>query len=65
MIISYLDVVDAFVGPSKAESVFSADPNGLLPLPVADERVQLVAGWTFEIIENFSGIEIPKLSACR
>jgi hypothetical protein len=65
VVIGDFDLVSPFISPTKAESVFIADPNGMLTRPVSDQGMQLIAGWTFKVIDCFGGIEISELPARR
>ena len=44
MIVHDFHVSRVAIGPHKGEAILIVDPNAVLPLPVAFERFQVVAG---------------------
>lgn len=62
VVISDFNVVSMTVFPGETNSVFVVDPNCVLASPLFMERVELVSGWNFEIVELcccFNHLQFP------
>jgi hypothetical protein len=57
MVIDDLDVPGFAVPPNKANAPLLVDPNAVLPLPVAAQGFQAIAGRRRQIVESLRRID--------
>ena len=62
MVIHYLDVDRACVGPHKADSPLNVDPNAVLSFSVALQRFQVVARRRLHEIQRLGRIQLREFS---
>jgi len=62
MIVHDFHVRDVALYPHKAEAILIVDANAVLPVPVAFERLQMVAGECGQILQSFGFVECRELS---
>jgi len=51
-----------FLGPSEADAILFVDPNTVLSLPVAGERLQSISKWDPQILLCLGGVQKIKFS---
>ena len=65
MIVDDFDVLSAGIGPSETHPELIADPDAVLPLPVALKGRQTIPGWNAKVIQPPCDFQLPKLAAGR
>ncbi len=63
MVIDDLDILDARIGPAKANAELIVDPDAVLYCPVPLERFQMVSGGNSQVVQASGDLQLPKLSA--
>ena len=48
--------------PDKADSPLVVDPDAVLPVPIATQRLQSVARWRGQIAEHLRIVQLPQLA---
>lgn len=64
MVIDDLDVPGFAVSPNEANAPLIVDANAVLPLPVAAQGFQAIAGRCPQIVESLCRIDCDELRAC-
>lgn len=62
MIVHDFHVSGLTLCPHKADAILIVDANAVLPLPVAFERLQMIAGQRGQILQSFGFVECRELS---
>jgi hypothetical protein len=64
MVVNDLDVLGARGRPTKANAPLIVDANAVLPVPVAFESLQPIAGRDAQILEATGDFQLSQLAAC-
>jgi len=62
VIVHHLDLVGVAVLPHEADPILVVDPDAVLPLPVARERLRSVARKRAKILELRRGVDLRQLA---
>ena len=62
MVINDLHILSVMAGPSEADSPLIIDPDAVLPLPVAPQSLQSIAGRNAQVIEAGGDFELTQLA---
>jgi hypothetical protein len=65
VVVHDLDLRRAFRGPNKAYPELVVDPDRVLPLAIARQRLKTVAWRRPQVTEIGRGIELPQFPACH
>jgi hypothetical protein len=63
VIVDYLDLLRAGVGPGEADAVLIIDPDAMLTGSIPDQRLETVARWNPERLEGNRRVETVELPA--
>jgi hypothetical protein len=62
VVVNDFNVFGSMTGPAKADSPLVIDPDAVLPLSVAPQALQSIAGRHTQVIEAGGDLELPQLA---